>query len=272
MVELRSYCEPDVSMQHVWTEGGFTPCFFFTLVPSVLGTLAVFLGTLHCVCYTHYGTRMEPRFLPRSRLYKLQLALSILLGLQALVWMIFRVVQDELVVGYVLLCGWLYALAWTWATALLRLERKRVLVRDRTRGHSAVLLLFWTVAFISENLAFVSWQSPRWWWGLENPEQMVSMGWRNIITGGCNISISFLFLQCCWKAHTIHLPRHLSASVHSGSVFEHLLDGLKCSHNNIKPEQRLCFRENVMFCSALSKIISSFSASFLKVILYDHNY
>ncbi|MCI4393517.1 hypothetical protein PGIGA_G00158300 [Pangasianodon gigas] len=173
MVELRSYCEQGVSLQRVWTDGGFTPCFFFTLVPSVLGTLAVLLGTLHCVCYARYGTNMEPRFVPRSRLYTLQLALSVLLGLQALVWMIFRVVRDTPVPGYVVLCGCLYALAWAWATALLRVERKRVLLRDRTRGHSAVLLLYWTTAFVAENLAFVSWESPSWWWGFENPEQLV---------------------------------------------------------------------------------------------------
>ncbi|XP_060754475.1 ATP-binding cassette sub-family B member 6 isoform X2 [Neoarius graeffei] len=173
MVERWRYCEPGVSVQRVWTDGGFTPCFFFTLVPSVLGTLAALLGTLHCVCYARYGTKMESRFVPRSCLYKLQLALSVLLGIQALAWMIFRLVRDTPVPGYVVLCGCLYALAWAWATALLRVERKRVLVTDRTRGHSAVLLLYWTVAFVAENLAFVSWESPRWWWGFENPEQLV---------------------------------------------------------------------------------------------------
>lgn len=36
-----------------------------------------------------------------------------------------------------------------------------------------VLLLFWALAFSAENLAFVSWYSPHWWWGLENSEQQV---------------------------------------------------------------------------------------------------
>ncbi|KAF7689736.1 hypothetical protein HF521_013089 [Silurus meridionalis] len=173
MVELRSYCEPGVSMHQVWTDNGFTPCFFFTLVPSVLVTLAILLGTLHCTCYTRYGTNMESRFVPRSQLYKLQLVLSVLLGLQGPVWMIVHMVRDSSVPGYVVLCGCLYALAWAWATALLRVERKRILVMDSTSGHSAVLLLYWTMAFVAENLAFVSWESPRWWWGFENSEQLV---------------------------------------------------------------------------------------------------
>lgn len=173
MVSLKSYCEPGVSMQRAWVDGGIVPCFFFTLVPSVLAALAVFLGTLHCVCYRRYGTKMESRFVPPSRLYWFQLLLSALLGLQALAWMVYRVVRDAQVPGYVVLYGCLYALGWMWALGLLRVERRRVLVRDRTRGHSVVLLLYWTVAFTAENLALVSWESPQWWWQLENPEQQV---------------------------------------------------------------------------------------------------
>uniref|UniRef100_A0A8C3A141 ATP-binding cassette sub-family B member 6 n=1 Tax=Cyclopterus lumpus TaxID=8103 RepID=A0A8C3A141_CYCLU len=71
------------------------------------------------------------------------------------------------------LYGCFSALGWAWAIALLRVERRRALLMDRTRGHSAALLLFWAVAFSAENLAFVSWYSPHWWWGLENQQQQV---------------------------------------------------------------------------------------------------
>uniref|UniRef100_A0A672H297 ATP-binding cassette, sub-family B (MDR/TAP), member 6a n=1 Tax=Salarias fasciatus TaxID=181472 RepID=A0A672H297_SALFA len=47
---------------------------------------------------------------------------------------------------------------------------------DRTRGHSAALLLFWALAFSAENLAFVSWYSPRWWWGLEDEQHQSLLG------------------------------------------------------------------------------------------------
>ncbi|XP_066517827.1 ATP-binding cassette sub-family B member 6 [Hoplias malabaricus] len=170
MVTLPSYCETGVSMQQVWVEGGLTPCFFFTLVPSVLLSFALVLGTIHGVCYGRYGTEMEPKYVPRSRLYGLQMLLSALLVLQAVIWTAVRATLVGLY-GYVLLYGCLTALGWIWACVCLRMERRRVLVRERTRGHSAVLLLFWTLAFVAENLAFVSWTSPQWWWGLENAEQ-----------------------------------------------------------------------------------------------------
>lgn len=173
MVEMKSFCEAGVSMQQVWVEGGLTLCFYFTLVPCILVTLSFLFGTVLCVCYSRYGTEMEPKFIPRSRLYRLQVVLSVLLALQAPGWAVFRVTQGGELPGYVVLYGCLSTLGWIWAVVLLRLERKRVLVRDRTRGHSAVMLLYWGVAFAAENLAFMSWMSPQWWWGLETPNQQV---------------------------------------------------------------------------------------------------
>ncbi|XP_051983424.1 ATP-binding cassette sub-family B member 6 [Xyrauchen texanus] len=173
MVSMKSYCEVGVSMQTVWVEGGLTLCFYFTLVPSILLTLSFLFGTFLCICYSRNGTDMEPKFIPRSRLYRLQVCLSVLLILQALGWMVFRIAQGGEVPGYVVLCGGLSMVGWIWAVALLRLERKRVLVRDRTRGHSVVLLLYWAIAFASENLAFISWMSPHWWWGLETSNQQI---------------------------------------------------------------------------------------------------
>ncbi|CAB1328058.1 unnamed protein product [Coregonus sp. 'balchen'] len=174
MVAVQSYCEASASISEAWLEGGISPCFYFTLVPTVLLTLSFFFGTFHCVCYRRYGTEMEPKFIPRSRLYGLQLAVSLLLLLQFLGGLVWRATGGGGVgelPGYVVLYGCLSMLGWVWAVALLRLERRRVLVRDRTRGHSTVLLLFWAVAFSAENLAFVSWASPYWWWGLENTQK-----------------------------------------------------------------------------------------------------
>ncbi|XP_016420811.1 ATP-binding cassette sub-family B member 6, mitochondrial-like [Sinocyclocheilus rhinocerous] len=190
MVEIKSYCEAGVSMQHVWVEGGLTLCFYFTLVPSVLLTLSFLFGTFLCICYRRYGTDMEPKFIPRSRLYRLQVGLSVLLVLQAQGWMVFRITRSGELPGYVVLSGCLSMLGWIWAMALLHLERRRVLVRDRTRGHSTVLLLYWAVAFAAENLAFVSWMSPQWWWTLEKSDQQVRV---------CVIGLNQLTDGSSWK-------------------------------------------------------------------------
>ncbi|XP_034533862.1 ATP-binding cassette, sub-family B (MDR/TAP), member 6a [Notolabrus celidotus] len=170
---IQSFCEANSSISHTWVDEGISPCFYFTLVPSILLTLAFFLGTIHCIFYQKYGTAMEPKFIPRSRLYGLQQAISVLLLLQFLGGMVWRAASGAELPGYVVLYGCFSALGWVWAIALLRTERRRVLVMDRTRGHSTALLLFWAVAFSAENLAFVSWYSPHWWWGLEDNQQQV---------------------------------------------------------------------------------------------------
>ncbi|KAM9835909.1 ATP-binding cassette sub-family B member 6 [Aulostomus maculatus] len=170
---LHNYCEANASISHTWLDEGISPCFYFTLVPAVLLTISFFLGTIHCLCYQKYGTAMEPKFIPRSRLYALQQAISVLLLVQFLSGTVWRAANGGELPGYVVLYGCFCAVGWVWAIALLRVERHRVLVMDRTRGHSTALLLFWAVAFSAENLAFISWYSPHWWWSLENTEQQV---------------------------------------------------------------------------------------------------
>lgn len=173
MVFIQSYCESNSSISKTWVDEGISPCFFFTLVPTILLTMCFFLGTIHCIFYQKYGTAMEPKFIPRTCLYGFQQLVSILLLVQFLSGTIWRAASGGELPGYVVLYGCFSALSWACAIALLRVERRRVLVMDRTRGHSAVLLLFWAVAFAAENLAFVSWYSPHWWWGLENNQQQV---------------------------------------------------------------------------------------------------
>ncbi|XP_066544680.1 ATP-binding cassette sub-family B member 6 isoform X2 [Amia ocellicauda] len=176
MVILGSYCESNSSIGEVWVQNGLLPCFYFTLVPTTLLTVSLFFGTLHFVCYRKYGTTMEPKFVPRSKLYVLQLCLSTLLLLQFVGGMVWQAVGPGLLPGYVLNYGCLSVVGWGCAMALLRTERKRVLVRDRTRGHSSVLLLFWALAFAAENLSFISWTSPLWWWSLETMHHKVQFG------------------------------------------------------------------------------------------------
>lgn len=175
MVFVQSYCEANSSISITWVDEGIAPCFYFTLVPTILLSLSFLLGTIHCICYQKYGTQMERKFIPRSCLYGFQQVLHVFLIIQFLGGMIWRATSADELPGYVVLYGCFSILGWAWAMALLRVERRRVLVSDQTRGHSAVLLLFWAVAFCAENLAFISWYSPQWWWGLENKPQQVQL-------------------------------------------------------------------------------------------------
>lgn len=170
---LGSYCEQNGSISQAWLDNGLSPCFYFTLVPSVLLSFSILLGTLQSACYAKHSRTMEPKYIPKSRLYRLQLALSVVLILQALGGLIWQAASGKVIYGFMIVHACLYAGAWAFSIWLLHLERTRALERERSRGHGAVLLLFWALAFAAENLAFISWQSPHWWWSVDTAAQKV---------------------------------------------------------------------------------------------------
>lgn len=176
MVALQSYCEGNESLAKAWTQQGLNPCFYFTLVPAVLLSVCLLLGALQYACYAQFSRTMEPKYVPRSRLYLIQVLLSLLLAVQPLGNFLWQALGMQQLYGYMVLYACLAAVSWASSIGLLQLERSRVMVQDRTRGHGAILLLFWALAFAAENMAFVSWNSSLWWWGLEDTNQKVGEG------------------------------------------------------------------------------------------------
>uniref|UniRef100_A0A8V5G102 ATP-binding cassette sub-family B member 6 n=1 Tax=Melopsittacus undulatus TaxID=13146 RepID=A0A8V5G102_MELUD len=176
MAVLGGYCEGNSSIAQAWVQQGFQPCFFFTLVPTVLLSICLLLGALQYACYVRFGRAMEPKYIPRSRLYHSQVLLSLLLALQPFGGLLWQAVGPGRLYGYMLLHACLWALSWGCTIALLQLEHTRVLAHDRIRGHGTILLLFWALAFAAENLTLVCWRSPLWWWALENTNQKVQFG------------------------------------------------------------------------------------------------
>lgn len=173
MVVLHSYCEGNESLAQAWTQEGLSPCFYFTLVPSVLLSVCLLLGALQYTCYAQFSRTMEPKYIPRSRLYYTQILVSLLLALMPFCTFLWQVVGTQELYGYMVLNVCLSAISWAASIGLLHLERTRVMVQDRIRGHGAILLLYWALAFSSENLAFISWNSPLWWWELKDTNQKV---------------------------------------------------------------------------------------------------
>ncbi|XP_071667024.1 ATP-binding cassette sub-family B member 6 isoform X1 [Patagioenas fasciata] len=176
MAVLGGYCEGNSSIAQAWVQQGFQPCFFFTVVPAVLLSVCLLLGALQYACYVRFGRTMEPKYIPRSHLYRGQVLLSLLLALQPFGGLLWQAAGTGRLYGYMLLHACLWALSWGCAVTLLQLEHTRVLAHDRTRGHGTVLLLFWALAFAAENLTLACWRSPLWWWGLEDTNQKVQFG------------------------------------------------------------------------------------------------
>lgn len=62
----------------------------------------------------------------------------------------------------------LVSLALTWASyiftlVLIRQERNYLLPSSPPRGHGAVLLIFFALIFVAENLSFINYRHEDWW-------------------------------------------------------------------------------------------------------------
>ncbi|XP_077011299.1 ATP-binding cassette sub-family B member 6 [Tamandua tetradactyla] len=198
MVTVGNYCEAEGPVAPAWKQNGLSPCFFFTLVPSVLMALGLLALMLALTCKRRERpARVEvlswgtgPHVLP----YALQLLLATLQVALPLAGLVGRIgtAQGTPLPGYLLLASILGTLASACGLWLLVVERnqarQRLAVGVWSRlGHSPGLLLLWTVVFAAENLALVSWKSPQWWWVRANLGQQVQFGlWvlRYVVSGG----------------------------------------------------------------------------------------
>ncbi|KAK2108441.1 ATP-binding cassette sub- B member 6, mitochondrial [Saguinus oedipus] len=184
MVTVGNYCEAEGPVGPAWTQDGLSPCFFFTLVPSML----MALGALALVLAFPCRRRERPAGAdsvswgagPRVFPYVLQLLLATLQVALPLAGLAGRVgtAQGAPLPSYLLLASVLESLAGACGLWLLVVERSQA--RQRLAmgiwikfRHSPGLLLLWTVAFAAENLALVSWNSPQWWWARADLGQQV---------------------------------------------------------------------------------------------------
>lgn len=65
-----------------------------------------------------------------------------------------------------------------YSICIINVERKYLLPSVPTRGHGLILLVFWTLIFISENLAFLNLGQKEWWFQLK--KYLYQTNYRNI--------------------------------------------------------------------------------------------
>lgn len=191
MVTVGNFCEAEGPAGPVWAKGGLSPCFFFTLVPSILMALGALALVPAFPCRRPEGPGGADRVSwaagPRVAPYVLQLLLATLQVALPLAGLVGRVgtAQGAPLPGYLFLASVLGTVASACGLAMLVTERSQAL-QKLAMGvwikfrHSPGLLLLWTVSFAAENLALVSWNNPQWWWARANLSQQV----RDLVGGG----------------------------------------------------------------------------------------
>ncbi|EFA05094.1 ATP-binding cassette sub-family B member 6 [Tribolium castaneum] len=178
MAANMSYCPPGVHIWDVWVNHGTSQCFVETLSSSVIAGFILLAGTIQLCMYRKYGTEISPNHLVQSRLYHFQIFVTLLVPVLEVVRFVLRgtVFDDKHIYGFMITSLVLNLLAYPFSLLVVRVERHYLLPSVPTKGHGIVLLLFWTLVFISENLAFFNLDKKEWWFQLKTTEDQIEMG------------------------------------------------------------------------------------------------
>ncbi|KAL4222048.1 ATP-binding cassette sub- B member 6 [Mactra antiquata] len=164
------YCSNGTEFTNIWLDEGINHCFLNTITSSVLFLLIFIFGSVQNHMYNKYSTKIEAQYVRTNFGSVLQVILTVLLITESVSHIVMKDLMKEKggVVGVDVLTFFSLFLSWLFSLKLLSLERKSMLPTIPTRGHGLLLLTFWTLAFLRENLAFISWWSHDWWWYFES--------------------------------------------------------------------------------------------------------
>ncbi|XP_012278469.1 ATP-binding cassette sub-family B member 6, mitochondrial [Orussus abietinus] len=172
-----TYCPPNVTFGEIWVNHGMSECFMDTVSTLIVSFYLLIFGTIQLWMYRKYGTDTNENMLPKSKLYTMQklllyfvpLLAAVRLGLHGLV------LDNKTIYGYMILGMVLRMIAYPYSVHILRVERHKQLPSVPTRGHGLVLLGFWTLAFVSDNLVFINIKKFEWWFQLDSTTDRVEM-------------------------------------------------------------------------------------------------
>lgn len=172
------YCPTNVSMGVIWDNHGISQCFLDTVSAGVIGGFLLLFGTIQLIMYRRYGTEISLAQIERSRMYNFQVALLGLLPVLAVVRFVLEgfVFEGGQVYGFMIVSLCVTLFMYPYSILLLVKERYYLLPSVPTRGHGLVLLLFWTMLFIAQNVVFVNLNYEKAWFHLTTVKDKVEFG------------------------------------------------------------------------------------------------
>lgn len=135
-------------------------------------------GTMQIWMYKKYGTVVSIT-LPQSILYYIQFFLCFLLSALALSRFLLQItlLNPGAIYGYMLAWTGVSVLVYPYSAVLLWLECNYNYLRSTPhKGHGLILLVFWTLNFITENLTLMNLGRHDWWFHPTKLSDQVEMG------------------------------------------------------------------------------------------------
>ena len=172
-----TYCPPNITFTEIWVNHGMSKCFMDTVSTAVISLYLLIFGTVQLWMYRQYGTETNAGLLPKSKLYIVQKFFLYFIPVLNIVRIILQgtVLDDEKVYGYMILTTVLTVIIYPYSVHILKVERHKLLPTVPPQGHGLVLLGFWTLAFVAENLVFVNIGRLEWWFHLNTTTDQIEM-------------------------------------------------------------------------------------------------
>ncbi|KAK4877973.1 hypothetical protein RN001_010479 [Aquatica leii] len=166
------YCPGNASLSQIWVDHGTSKCFMDTVSTSIISGFLLLVGTFQLLWYKKHAVPLPIHQLPKSKLYCVQILFTLLIPLLEITRFVLQgtTLGDKEIYGYMIVSLVLTLLAYPYSLCILKKERK-----SRTDGHGVVLLIFWCLTFVSENLAFVNLGQNQWWFQLKDINDEIEM-------------------------------------------------------------------------------------------------
>ncbi|KAF2900621.1 hypothetical protein ILUMI_05560 [Ignelater luminosus] len=171
------YCPPNITLSDIWVNHGTSQCFMDTVSTSIIAGFLLIAGTIQLLFYKKYGTPVANYQLSKSKLYYVQILFTLFVPILEITRFALQatILNDKQIYGYMIVSLVLTTITYPYSLLVLNCERKYLLPSIPTRGHGLVLLTFWSLIFISENLAFVNLGQKQWWFQLRNTTDQIEM-------------------------------------------------------------------------------------------------
>lgn len=169
------YCPPNITLDKPWFNHGLTRCFLDTVSTSIITGFLVLFGSIESLVYKKYSTPIQPRPWQRSKLFIIQILAALILTVLPIIECLVQLflVHNGSLYGYLILYTTGNVIVWPLSLHLLYLERNALLPSIPARGHGLILLIFWTLTLIAQNLAFLNVKNEDWWFDLQTPADCI---------------------------------------------------------------------------------------------------
>ncbi|XP_045448381.1 ATP-binding cassette sub-family B member 6 [Melitaea cinxia] len=248
------YCPPNVTLSEIWIDHGISQCFMETVSAAIIGGFLLVFGIIQVVMYKRYATEVVD--VRSSKLFYVQLFFTLFVPVLAVLRFLLQafVFKGGHLYGYMILALVVNLVVFPLSAHLAVIERRYLLPSVPPRGHGFVLLVFWAMIFVSENLSFLNINKEGWWWHLKDLQDRLEMS----LFVGRYISCMIMFILGMKAPGIMHQFEYLESDDinrrnvpprdENRSTFRNVFGKLRTLLPFLWPKKSACLQIYVLIC------------------------